>query len=173
MRYLKFRRMRPSDNRGFLLVEVIIATILIATMVMGVFMVVISGFTSSKSGSVRHRISLETRKVQEELKDYNSAEWTDPTIEGAPGIDGEKWRLAGDPCTVCPDTGTGPDGTCWALDDGDHCATYHIFYLRGDAQDISFQQKYKAQIGYRVTSTAGNDGAKRNVEFNTRWTIPK
>ncbi|HAH30924.1 MAG TPA: hypothetical protein DCL44_01270 [Elusimicrobia bacterium] len=65
-----------QKRQGQTLIEVCVATIIAATVTMGVFSVVLSGFASQKKADKREMAGLMLKQAQETLKSYVSA---DPT----------------------------------------------------------------------------------------------
>ena len=139
-----------AKSRGFTLVEVVIATLLLAVGVAGVFSVTLSARVQSKRHAGRDKINQYGRRLGEELKSYVTGADPLKIHQGLPG--GEHKH---------------PDDTCtqWALSETcNHDVTSML------PQELR-SAPYNARLTYQVYAPA-KAGDPRKVEISMTWSDP-
>lgn len=140
--------MKSDKAAGFTLVEVLIATLLLAVGVAGVFSVTLSARVQSKRHAGRDKINQYGRRLQEELKSYVTA---DPSnLQGAPG---NSWRH--------------PNDTCGQPALSDACTHDVTSMLPAELKSAPFN----AKLTYQVSTVAKTGGLKK-VEITMTWDDP-
>ncbi len=138
-----------SSRAGFTLVEVVIATLLLAVGVAGVFSVTLSARQQSKRHAGRDKINQYGRQVQEELKSYVTGNIND--TQGAPG---GSWHHPSDTCGE------------WAL--SANCIHDVTSMLPADLKAAP----YNAKLSYTVTVENLGSLKTRRVDIKMKWDDP-
>lgn len=144
-----------KGTRGVMLVEALIAGLLLAITVLAVFAVILSGFSTTKYGEIKYQANLQARQLQEELKNYVTADTS--VINGAPGS--PAWHLPGDTCSGCAG-----GANCWALDACTHDVTARL--------PVEFRNDYNATMSYTVSVQTYSGKLLRDVRIDVNWTAP-
>lgn len=137
-------------RKGNTLIEVMMASIILAMAVAAIGNLLLTVFTVPKRGNAQYEIAFAAKKLREQLKSYVTAD-TSVTLN-APGS--PPWHLPDDSsCT-----------NCWALADGAHNAT--------DMLSSDLRTRYKATMRYTVTRelVAGRQVPK--VRIVVDWSMP-
>lgn len=137
-----------SRSPGFTLVEVVIATLLLAVGVAGVFSVTLTARVQSKRHAGRDKINQYGRRLGEELKSYVTADITN--LQGAPQ---NSWRHPNDTCTQ------------WAL--SETCTHDVTSMLPLDLRS----PPYNARLTYQVYAPVKAQDPRR-VEISMTWSDP-
>jgi prepilin-type N-terminal cleavage/methylation domain-containing protein len=144
--------LRSTKAAGFTLVEVVIATLLLAVGVAGVFSVTLSARQQGKRHAGRDKINQYGRQLQEELKSYVTYTHSDTpnlpaTSRGLPR--GQKKH---------------PDDTCgeWAL--STTCAH--------DVTSMLPEDLKRAPYNAKLTYTVKMEGLVRRVNIQMKWDDP-
>ena len=137
---------------GFTLVEVLIATLLLAVGVAGVFSVTLSARQQSKRHAGRDKINQYGRKLQEELKSYVT--YTADTTPNSPA----------DPARLPGGNKKHPNDTCgeWALSTA---CTHDVTSMLPDELK---RPPYNARLTYEVKK----EGLVRKVDIRMKWDDP-
>lgn len=141
--------MKTRSRRGGALVEVVIATLLLAITVTGVFAALLTAGTQSGSLVEREDASLHIDRLLDELRNYVTSDTT-PTVDapGTPAGAQRTWSLPGDSCA------------CWALQEGAHDVSARLpaaLRARG------------ATLGYDVSVVTVNGSPLRRVTARMTW----
>ena len=137
--------MRFSGERGGALIEVVVAVLILALTVPGIFGALLTASAQTTVSTEHERASLEVQSLLDELRDFVTAN-ADPSAE-APGEAGT-WHITGDDCG------------CWALQAGNHDVTTRL------PADIRARG---ARMRYTVDVLMVNGQAVRRVNARLDW----
>lgn len=150
---MRERRVRKRGCAGFSLTETLIAVLLIATVVSGVFSVSLSSQTMGIKTTERARMQQEVMKVMEQIKAYvNAGDFNAPGPTPAPPGQAQ-WRIPGV---------VHPGG--WALGEG---AWHDVTVLLPPEMRNPPPNGRGATLRYFVTRDPNTGG--RSVRFEARW----
>jgi Tfp pilus assembly protein PilV len=131
---------------GTTLVEMLIAILLFAIILTGIFPIFLTVHDAPAQGDARVLAGLQALSLTEQLKNYTTAE---------PGTSD---HLAADACVGCPGA-----PNCWALAVCDHDVTAML--------DPSFRDRWNATMSYTVSEVASGSQIARQVKINVNWQI--
>jgi len=140
----------PRNDRGFTLIEVVIATMLMAVGVTAVFSVALTARYRMNRNLLKSRMSQEARRLSDDLKNFVTYDST--IVDGAPG---SAWRLPDDQCSQ------------WAL--SEYCVHDVTGRLPGDLR----KAPVSASLAYSVSVEPRGHGYVRKVDIQMRWTEPE
>lgn len=144
-------------SRGSTLAEMVIATMLLAIVVVGVYAALYAAAAGTRHGGLRQQGALFARQLEEELKNYVTADTA--VLAGAPGA--PPWHLPGDACGGCSG-----GGSCWALAEG--CT--HDVTARLPAE---YRDGYGMTLRYAVTLETVAGRTLRRARIDADWTRPE
>ena len=146
--------MKKRRRSGQSLIEVVIASLLVAMMTIPIMAAAFGGHQLTAKTSVRLQAAADARRVAEALKAYVVADatlyLTDPRYKG-PGVGIGGWVLPGDASGLN------------ALDAGHHLLDAATWLPGLDAPP------YNGTISYDVTVRATPQGPQPDVVFNLGW----
>jgi prepilin-type N-terminal cleavage/methylation domain-containing protein len=144
---------RTRRQEGFTLVEIMIATLLIAIMTTGLCSVALN--SRKGVGPAKRKIAAAEagRRLLEQLKGYVTADKDSGDLPG-PGAGSKGWTLPGESC-----------GDCFALSAGTHELDPGI-WLPSDLAS------YNGKISYAVTSLSTPNGNQPTVKLTITWDEP-
>ncbi|MBI3300195.1 MAG: hypothetical protein HYZ75_18665 [Elusimicrobia bacterium] len=145
-----------GSARGTTLVEVVIAILILSVVVAGFSSGLYAAIAGTKQGDARQQASLSARQLQEELKNYVTADPT--TAEGAPGS--PPWHLPGDACTGCAG-----GSACWALTEA---CTHDV----SGRLPEEYRTGYLMTLRYRVDLVSSGGETLREVAIDVDWQSP-
>jgi Tfp pilus assembly protein PilV len=141
--------MKKLSRRGGALVEVVIATLLLAITVSGVFAALLTASTQTGSLTEREQASQHVDLLLDELRNYVTSDTApSPDAPGEPAGPARTWRLPGDACG------------CWALQEGAHDVSSRLpaaLRARG------------ATLAYDVSVVDVNGSPLRRVSAKLTW----
>lgn len=140
-----------DPRRGHALIEVIIASLLLALMTVPVMTAAFSGRQLGAKTQRRLQAAWGARRVAESLKGYVVA---DRTLASGPGTGDGGWYLPGDASGLS------------ALEPGRH------ELLADQWLPELAPAPYNGRIAYVVTQRATPQGPQANVSFDIQWTEP-
>ena len=149
--------MRSIKKAGFTLVEVVIATLLLAVGVAGVFSVTLSARQQDKRHAARDKINQYGRLLQEELKSYVTFEEELTNLQGAPK---GSWSHPKD-TSQCRQ---------WALSNG--CTHDVTALLPPELKSAPFNARLTYDVFVEALGPADNKRNVRRVEITMKWDDP-
>jgi prepilin-type N-terminal cleavage/methylation domain-containing protein len=159
-------------EKGYTLVEVMVAMLLCSIMVTSIFSVVLTVKTGGSKGESKIRASAGARQIAALLKNFVTAEaGTASTV--APNIPGpcvgavNNWSIT---CNGVTDACPGGGSNCYALAPGTHTLT-------GVMGTLFEGTPWNARVMYHVTDASGGAGIPGGrpvpaVSITTTWTDP-
>lgn len=142
--------MKLVSRKGFTLIEIVVASIILAMVVVTCATLLISTFSSFPKEKSKYLASQEANSLKEELKNYVTDDLS--ITANAPG--NPPWHLPDD--ASCSD--------CWALAEGNHEVTARL--------PAEVRATYGATMSYSVTIVQYQGREMRNVSINVNWTAP-
>ncbi|MBI5883076.1 MAG: type II secretion system protein [Elusimicrobia bacterium] len=136
------------DSRGTTFVELMVATVLLASAASMVGSVFLSGSQQSARAQRREEGSVCLQQLMDELRNYVTADTG--TVAAAPG---GSWALPGDGC-----------GSCWALQPGKHDVTARLPTAWAGVG-------MEAAMSYTVAGESRNGLTVRRVDARIDWNV--
>lgn len=128
--------------RGFTLAEIVIAALIAAIVVVGIFSVVLSVKVAAGKSTRRTQANFYVRTAGERLRAYMSA---DRSVPG-PGSPPNRWKLAEDASPLA-----------WAFDPGDHDISALLPARCGPGVELCREAPVGATLVYTVTDAPDAD----------------
>jgi len=148
----KSNRRRRDARKGFTLVEVVIATLLLAIGITASFSVCVSVKFKVNKDDTRTRMNFYARQLLEDLKSYVTADTTDPDLAAGAPYGTWSYCWAQGQC----------DAAAWALAPGEHVVTMMLPKTLRDDQG--------ATLKYFVGP--GPDFDPHHVDIIMNWNTP-
>ncbi|HBW22901.1 MAG: hypothetical protein A2X28_04145 [Elusimicrobia bacterium GWA2_56_46] len=143
--------MKIAFRKGFTLVEVVVASMVLVMVAVTCASLLLSTFTSFPKEKIRYQAAQEAASLKEELKNYVTEDRS--TTAGAPG-NPPSWHLPDD--SSC--------ANCWALAAGTHTVTNRL--------PLEMRQTYGATMSYFVKTTLYQGKEMRDVNVSINYTVP-